>query len=932
MADERVIWQPLPGSQTLAMSCPANIILYTGGRGAGKTDCQLLRFRARVGQGYGRHWRGVIFDREYKNLDDLVSKSQRWFPEFYDGARFINSKSDYKWVWKTGEELLFRTIKKESDYWNFHGQEFCLESSSMICTPNGDVPIKNIKVGDYVLTAVGPRKVTKVFPEKQKPCVQATVFDKSGNIIGQSKFSESHKVLSSDLKLWTQHCDGNRSVFLFVLLKILQKAWIRRVLCFRLKSLVVFFECLLSILKTGTLAYYNQHRVFSKFHELSSQCYNLLSIIPFLNPKNLSGDEKIQSCDQNDGKECYNQPLIFSRLRKYHVFRLNLKFPFHLKIYQYRLQISKKLQVLYKFFELEKMNMIICYKGYLDRHVSLKFLLQKIYFVMVNEPLSNVLGYLGTIRGYLNYCYLYCNQYDAQLRVEVSTVRGISLLNADDIRRTHADSQMGDQVYGLENNHSYHDSLRCNYIHPYTHEYNRAILPFQEGKLLSVPCGILNTIDIEVEGSNSYIIPSNLLSCNCYIGWNELTKYPDLKLFDAMASCNRSSFRPEDYPYWIDGDIYKKSGNIKFVHSKHKKALIQYLPEIPLETFATCNPYGPGHNAIKKRFIDVAPMGKIHKTVVNVFNPKTQKREDITKTQVHIFGSYMENKYLSPEYIVSLETITDPNKRKAWLMGSWDVVSGGMFDDVWDRTYNVVTSFDIPNSWRIDRSFDWGSSKPFSVGWWAESDGSDVVMKDGSIRHTIRGDLFRIYEWYGCVEGATNEGLRMLGEDIAKGIIERELKWGIYDKVNLGPADNSIFDVENGNSIAASMRKSVRINNIEYPGVEWIRSDKSPGSRIAGWEKMRLYLKQAAPQYRDYEIRNSLRVPILESIEPREQPGLFAFDRCIDFISQIPTLPRDEKNPDDVESSSEDHIADETRYKLLSIGVGAKSGKTTGTQ
>ena len=24
----------------------------------------------------------------------------------------------------------------------------------------------------------------------------------------------------------------------------------------------------------------------------------------------------------------------------------------------------------------------------------------------------------------------------------------------------------------------------------------------------------------------------------------------------------------------------------------------------------------------------------------------------------------------------------------------------------------------------IDRSFDWGSSKPFSVGWWAESDGT----------------------------------------------------------------------------------------------------------------------------------------------------------------------------------------------------------------
>ena len=80
------------------------------------TDAQLMRFRRNVGQGYGRYWRGIIFDREYKNLDDLVSKSMRWFPEFKDGARFMSSKADYRWVWPTGEELLFRAIKKDTDY------------------------------------------------------------------------------------------------------------------------------------------------------------------------------------------------------------------------------------------------------------------------------------------------------------------------------------------------------------------------------------------------------------------------------------------------------------------------------------------------------------------------------------------------------------------------------------------------------------------------------------------------------------------------------------------------------------------------------------------------------------------------------------------------------------------------------------------------
>ena len=95
---------------------------------------------------------------------------------------------------------------------------------------------------------------------------------------------------------------------------------------------------------------------------------------------------------------------------------------------------------------------------------------------------------------------------------------------------------------------------------------------------------------------------------------------------------------------------------------------------------------------------------------------------------------------------------------------------------------------------------------------------------------------------------------------------------------------------------------------------------------------MRTYLRQAMPSYREYERKGVVTVPVLSSIEPREKPGMFAFDVCKDFIDQIPTLPRDEKNPDDVDTDACDHIADEARYKLLSIGVGAKSGKTTGVQ
>lgn len=409
-----------------------------------------------------------------------------------------------------------------------------------------------------------------------------------------------------------------------------------------------------------------------------------------------------------------------------------------------------------------------------------------------------------------------------------------------------------------------------------------------------------------------------------YLGWNELTKYPTDVLFDMMMSCNRSSFRPEDYPAAIDGDLYNKTGEVRFVDENHDHAVARLLPEIPLEVFATCNPYGAGHNWVKKRFINASPPGRILKKSVNVFNPRTQKREDVVKTQCHLFGSYKENKYLSPEYVAELETMSDPNKRRAWLFGDWDVVAGGMFDDVWDTTQHIVRPFQLPPHWRICRSFDWGSSHPFSVGWWVESNGEDMQMPDGSWRSTVRGDQFRVAEWYGW-SGKSNVGLRMLATDIAAGIIERELAMGIYGRVQPGAADSSIWDVENGNSYAADMAKSVKIRGVVYRGVEWRRSDKSKGSRKAGWEKMRKYLKQGLKQF--IALPNGVKVPI-----PREKPGMFVFDNCKCFIDLVPVLPRDEIEQDDVDTEAEDHIGDETRYHILSIGLGARGGKTKGLQ
>ena len=80
-------------------------------------------------------------------------------------------------------------------------------------------------------------------------------------------------------------------------------------------------------------------------------------------------------------------------------------------------------------------------------------------------------------------------------------------------------------------------------------------------------------------------------------------------------------------------------------------------------------------------------------------------------------------------------------------------------------------------------------------------------------------------------------------------------------------------------------------------GIKWHPANKGPGSRKTGWEKIRTVM--AATQK-----------------HPMENPGIIIFDTCRQFIRTVPTLLRDEKQPDDIDTNTEDHIADETRYRL----------------
>lgn len=314
------------------------------------------------------------------------------------------------------------------------------------------------------------------------------------------------------------------------------------------------------------------------------------------------------------------------------------------------------------------------------------------------------------------------------------------------------------------------------------------------------------------------------------------------------------------------------------------------------------NPGGVGHTWVKRTFVDYCEPHEVVRT----------RKEEGGMLRTYIPALLDDNPTLTendPDYVNRLEGLGDPALVKAMKEGDWNIVSGGALDDVWSNRL-ILPRFKVPKQWRIDRSFDWGSSHPFSVGWWATSNGEEfpLIRREYSEGKLIEyheswslppGSLVRLHEWYGTKKIGSNEGIKLSATEIAKGIkdIETQLRsrgW-INGPVRAGPADGQIFQQPQSDvaSIADKMKKE---------GIRWTKADKSPGSRINGLELVRERMKQ------------------------QEGPGLFFMSHCRGAISTLPVLPRDELNPEDVNTKAEDHIYDDVRYRVLAA-KGGKPGK-----
>lgn len=286
----------------------------------------------------------------------------------------------------------------------------------------------------------------------------------------------------------------------------------------------------------------------------------------------------------------------------------------------------------------------------------------------------------------------------------------------------------------------------------------------------------------------------------------------------------------------------------------------------PHRIYYTCNPGGPGHAYIKRIFID-----RVYK--------EGENPEDYEFVQAKV----TDNKVLmelDPDYITFLKNLP-PKRRAAWLDGSWEIYSGQYFNefvndpDHYDDGYytHVINPIPIRKHWTIYRGLDWGHFRPYSVSWYA-------IDEDGV--------MYRFKELYGVQksgnESIPNEGVQWPPERLFRKIREIEdTDPDLKGKQIIGIADPAIFQSQTGTSIADTGMDC---------GVYFLPGDNT---RLAGWMQCRYRL-----QFND-----------------AGRPRFQVFNTCTEFIRTIPILQHDEHDVEDLDTSGEDHIADEWRYVCM---------------
>jgi hypothetical protein len=201
----------------------------------------------------------------------------------------------------------------------------------------------------------------------------------------------------------------------------------------------------------------------------------------------------------------------------------------------------------------------------------------------------------------------------------------------------------------------------------------------------------------------------------------------------------------------------------------------------------------------------------------------------------------------------------DADVAKALRYGDWTVFAGQAFR-AWNPEKHKIRQFEIPAHWPKWRATDWGEAAPFCTLW---------LTKD---LDTSRVFVYREVYQRNMTDA---QQARLIKESTPPD-----------ERIKLHYADPSMWSEKN-------LRGLVGSSATEY-AAEGVPLIKANNDRIQGKRTISRLLADL----------------------PDGRPGLQVFETCDNLCKQMGTLVSSKKNPEDVDTTQEDHAYDTLRYGL----------------
>lgn len=289
--------------------------------------------------------------------------------------------------------------------------------------------------------------------------------------------------------------------------------------------------------------------------------------------------------------------------------------------------------------------------------------------------------------------------------------------------------------------------------------------------------------------------------------------------------------------------------------------------EVKPQVFCTANPGGKGHSWVKSRFIEG------HKPM-KAFRDKISSRY-----RVFIPATIDDNPTLvkaDPEYVQFLDSLPEP-LRSAWRKGDWDVFAGQYFVEFHTDVHVLTDAEARGRGYGSSHNkrfigMDWGYAAPFCALWC-------------EVTHDNKVFFYR--ELYGTEKHPAEWGKEI--EELSRG-----------EDIDMTLADPSMWarNPMSWNNPATSMYTDKSIANV----IEQYAPNMVPAnnSRVNGWRNM--------AQLMHFTKENQSNFYIIKGT-------------CPNLIRTIPHMVRCEKNPEDIDTTLEDHSVDACRYALTHTQV-----------